>query len=291
MPIVIGAIAPHGIRTIPLLSDTADGAPRTRQALLELGRRFAAADLDVLVICGPHGVRVNGFVSLSDTGRGAGTVYWRDKTVELNVRMDRELAGQIADRARARDVPVAQIGFGGTNPSQSVLQLDWSVIVPAWFAGYQTNMPGLGHPLADRPADIDRAGGPALIVANPSRMLPRESNVEFGRAVAEAANDSGKRVGFIASCDWSHTHVDSHRFRAHPAAKEVDARVVEAIKSDNLAALMDIDDTDAQNAAIDGLWQALMLEGARQVTPMTVDFLSYEVAEYFGMIVATYHPS
>ena len=121
-------------------------------------------------------------------------------------------------------------------------------------------------------------------------MLPREANIEFGRAVAEAANESGKRVGFIASCDWSHTHVDSHRFKQHPAAKEVDARVVQAIKDDNIASLIDLDEAAAGNAAIDGLWQALMLEGVKQVTPMPVDFLSYEVADYFGMIVATYQP-
>ncbi len=290
MPIVIGAISPHGIRTIPLLSESADGAPNTRQALLELGRRFAAANLDILFISGPHGIRVNNFVSLSDTGRGAGTVYWRDKRVELNVPMDREFAQAVADKAREYDVPVAQVGFGGTNPSQSVLQLDWSAIVPAWFAAYQINMTGLGHPLADRPADIDSAGGPRLVVANPSRMLPRESNIAFGRAVAEVASASGNRVGFIASCDWSHTHIDSHRFKYHAAAKEVDARVVQAIKDDKIESLIDLDDELASNAAIDGLWQALMLAGVKQVTPMPVDFLSYEVAEYFGMIVATYQP-
>ena len=43
--------------------------------------------------------------------------------------MDREFARQVADKARERGVPVAQIGFGGTNPPSSVLQLDWSVIV------------------------------------------------------------------------------------------------------------------------------------------------------------------
>jgi aromatic ring-opening dioxygenase LigB subunit len=290
MPIVIGAVAPHGIRTIPLLSETADGAMGTRQALLELGRRFEAAKLDVLFISGPHGVRVNGFVSLSDTGRGAGTAHWRGRTVELNVPMDREFAALVAEKAQGRGVPVAQIGFGGTNPPTSVLALDWSAIVPAWFAAYQVNMVGYGHPLSDPPADLDQPGRPKLVVANPSRMLPRESNLEFGRAVAEAANASGKRVGFIASCDWSHTHVDSHRFRHHPAAKEVDALVVQAIQDNDIARLITLDEEQARNAAIDGLWQALMLAGAQQVTPMDVDFLSYEVAEYFGMIVATFQP-
>ena len=70
----------------------------------------------------------------------------------------------------------------------------------------------------------------------------------------------------------------------------MDARVVQAIKDDDIASLIDLDEAAASNAAIDGLWQALMLEGVKQVTPMPVDFLSYEVAEYFGMIVATYQP-
>jgi aromatic ring-opening dioxygenase LigB subunit len=290
MPIVLGAIAPHGIRTIPLLSDTADGAPATRAALLELGRRFAAARPEILFIAGPHGIRVNGYVSLSDTARGAGTAYWRGRTVELNVPMDHAFAQLVAEKAEARGVPVAQVGFGGTNRLTSVLQLDWSVLVPAWFAAYPVNMVGLGHPLADRGDMLDDPQAPALVVANPSRMLPREVNIEFGQAVAEAANESGKRVGFIASCDWSHTHADNHRFRYHPAAQEVDRIVVEFIKDDALARLLDIPEEAAQNAAIDGLWQSLILEGVKRVTPLTVDFLSYEVAEYFGMIVAVYHP-
>jgi len=72
--------------------------------------------------------------------------------------------------------------------------------------------------------------------------------------------------------------------------EEVDALVVQAIQDNDIARLMTLDEEQARNAAIDGLWQALMLAGAQQVTPMDVDFLSYEVGEYFGMIVATFQP-
>lgn len=290
MPLVIGAIAPHGIRTIPLLSDSADGAMGTRTAYLELGRRFAAAELDILFITGPHGIRVNDFISLSDTVRGAGTAHWKGRTVELNVPMNRDFAQTVADRARARGVPVAQVGYGGTNPASSVLALDWSAIVPAWFAAYPVNMTNMGYVLAGRDSGQEPPAGPELVVANPSRTIPRQLNVEFGKAIAEAANASDKRVGLIASCDWSHTHADAGHFRRHPAAREVDALVVTAIQDNDIMRLIDLDEQQASDAAIDGLWQALMLEGARQVTPMRVDFLSYEVAEYFGMIVALYEP-
>src|SRR5438046_1496473 len=55
MPLVIGAVAPHRFPIIPDIIVDAEGALRTRDAMLELGRRFAAAQSDVVVISGPHG--------------------------------------------------------------------------------------------------------------------------------------------------------------------------------------------------------------------------------------------
>lgn len=288
MPIVIGAVAPHGFPIIPEISDDADGALATRAAMLEMGRRFADAGVEVLFITGPHGIRVNGFVSLSDAGRGAGTLHWHDRTVELMVRMDLDLAHSIADKARARGVPVAQVGYGGSDPKASVLPLDWGILTPAWFAGHQQNMRGRGHVLADLYTRAEPSSGPALVTANPSRLLPRAMNVEFGRAVAEAALEDGRRIGFIASCDWAHSHDPNGPYGAHPDAKRMDEQVVQAIKDDDIMSLIDLDEQFVRNAAIDGLWQLLMLEGARQVTPMKPDFLCYEAPTYYGMIVAVY---
>ena len=70
----------------------------------------------------------------------------------------------------------------------------------------------------------------------------------------------------------------------------MDEMVVQAIKDNDIMRLIDLDDEFIGNAAIDGLWQLLMLEGAMQVVPMEVDFLSYEAPTYYGMIVATYKP-
>ena len=52
--------------------------------------------------------------------------------------------------------------------------------------------------------------------------------------------------------------------------------------------LIDLDEGRARDAAIDGLWQTLMLSGVLDVTPMNVELLSYEAPTYYGMLVAVW---
>ena len=291
MPLVIGAVAPHGFPIIPEISDDAEGAMRTRESMLEMQRRFAEAQPDVVFIATPHGFRVNGFISLADCARGAGTLSLGDRKVEMNLPFDLGLTDAIAERARARDIPVAQVGYGGSNRNQSIMPMDWGTMTPLWFAGHNQNLTGRGHVLSALFDGVPESTGPAAVVAQPSRMLPKEVNVEFGKAVAEAAEADERRIAFIASCDWGHRHDANHPNGYHPDSKRVDDMVSQAIRDDAILSLLDLGDETISNAAIDGLWQLLMLEGAKQVVPMTPEFLSYEAPTYYGMIVAMYDPT
>jgi aromatic ring-opening dioxygenase LigB subunit len=288
MPIVIGAVVPHGFPIIPEISEDADGALQTREAMLEVQRRIADARPEVVFISGPHGVRVNGFISLADCARGAGTLHWKGRTIEMNVPFDLPMTDAIVERARASDIPVAQVGYGGSNRNQSVLPMDWGIMTPLWFAGHDTNMVGKGHVLASLFEGVPETGGPAAVIANPSRLLPRQANVDFGRVVAEAAEADPRRIAFIASCDWAHRHDPDGPNGFHPDAPRMDALVSQAVKDNDILRLIDLDDEFIHNAAIDGLWQLLMLAGAQQVVPLDAEFLSYEAPTYYGMIVATY---
>lgn len=292
MPLVIGAVAPHGFPIIPEISDDAEGALKTREAMLEMGRRFKGAELDAIFIAGPHGIRVNGHISLAEVRRAAGTLRLGDKTIEMNMPVDGDLTDQIHDAAVAKGVPVAMVGYGGSTREGSVLPADWGVMTPLWFAGHDTNVVGAGHPLADLFNQLpEEETGPPVVIANMARSAPRQANIDFGKAVAEVAQASEKRIGFIASCDWAHRHDPDGPNGFHPDAARMDAEVVEAIKANDLLRLFDLDDEYIQNAAIDGLWQSLMLGGALEVVPMDVDFLSYEAPSYYGMIVATWQPA
>ena len=287
MPLVFAAIAPHGFPLIPDLSDDAGGALATRATMEELGRRAVAAGVEALVIAGPHGVRVEGAISLADTARAAGALAWQEREVELNVPVDGPLTDAIAAASRSRGIPIAMVGYAGHRRDTSVLPLDWGILTPLWFLGHGRNMPGHGDVLSEPPAaDI----GPPVVIVTPSRSVPRATLVDFGVGVAEAAANDPRPIAFIASCDWGHAHRVDGPYGFHPEAAAVDAEVAAAVAANDLKTLIDLDEGRAQDAAIDGLWQALMLAGALETVPMHVELLSYEAPTYYGMLVAVWSP-
>lgn len=288
MPLVASLISPHGWDLIPVLDEHAGGAVATQQALMQAGVLFAETGVDTIVLAGPHGIRVEGAMALGNVGRGAGTLERQGHIAEMNVPYDRPLALEIAAACAIVGVPTALAGYAGNRPDQSATPLDWGAMVPLWFLGHDDNRPGSGSVLSPTPADDH---GPAIVLITPSRALPRRAMVAFGRVLGEVFAASEKKIGFVASCDWGHSHAETGPYGFHPAAKVVDEQVVAAIKANDLLSLIELPDADVQNAAIDGLWQVLMLAGIQQITPLDVTFRTYEVPDYFGMIVATYLPT
>ncbi len=285
--LVFAAVAPHGFPIIPELSEDAEGALATRAAMQELGRRCAAARPEVLVVATPHGVRVDGTICLANVARGAGTLRWHGRQVEMNVPVDGRLTDSIAATAREMGLPIALAGFAGNRRDQSVIPLDWGTITPLLFLGHDRNLAGYGDVLAPRPEEDP---GPPVVIATPSRALPRAAMVTFGEAIAEAAARDSRRVAFIASCDWAHTHRADGPYGFHPDAAVVDELVVAALRDNDPGRLIDLPEEQVANAAIDGLWQTLMLAGAMRRVPMRGEVLSYEAPSYYGMIVAAFDP-
>ena len=285
MSLVFAAIVPHGFPIIPDLSEDAEGGMATREAMLEFGRRIQAAKPDVVVIATPHGMRAEGMVALAAVSRGAGKLEWEGKSFEMNIPVDLDFTDEIAAQAKKRGVPHALIGYAGNRRDQSAAPLDWGIITPSYFIGHTRNLEGLGSVLAKAP-DEDIA--PPIVIVNPSRQLPYEANVEFGRAIADAAKASDKRVAFIASCDWGHCHIPEGPYGYNAESARVDALVVDAVKRNDIKSLMSLTEKETSDAAIDGLWQTLMLDGFIEGTGASSDFLVYEAPRYYGMIVATY---
>jgi aromatic ring-opening dioxygenase LigB subunit len=284
--VVFAGVAPHGWPLIHDLSEDAVGALQTRTALEEFGRRCAAAKPEAIVIATPHGVRVEEAVCLARVARGVGTLRHEGRVVEMNVPVDRRLTEGIAAAARERGISVALAGFGGNNPEESAISLDWGTMVPLWFVGHGRNQAGYGDVLADAPAEDL---GPPVVIVTPSRALPREALVAFGEAVGEAATRDGRRVAFVASCDWAHTHKGG-RYGENDAAVEVDQAVLAALREGEPGRLIDLDEALAEAAAIDGLWQTLILAGVLRQTPLRGEVLSYEAPPAYatGMIVAVF---
>ena len=230
--IVFAAIAPHG---------DVDETPELLAAMQELGRRCTA---DIAVVVTPHNVHVQGHFAVVTAARvGAHSV-------------DRALAQAVIDAARADGLPVLGVSYGGNDPAEAELPLDWGTEVPLRFVQ------------AER-----------VVVVAPARDRPLEEHVRLGAAIARASGDEA--VALIASADHGHAHDPDGPYGFHPAAAEYDRRFLELLDAERLdfAPLAEL----VGDAKADSLWQLLVLQGA--VTG-GAELLAYAAPTYYGMAVA-----
>lgn len=287
MPLVAAAIMPHGFSVISAMDNGVEDVQHLRRAMERIGTEFRDVGVDVIVLVGPHGTRVDGAMAFVRTGRAAGTIAHDGKSVEMNVPVDYEFVDEIAAAVRADGIPFAAVGFGGNRMNQAVAPMDWGAMGPLWFLGHHQDRTGHGNVLAPTPEGDE---GPPVVLITPSRMLGRDQQIAFGRSLGRIFQESGRRVGFVASCDWSHVHTESGPYGAHPIATTIDETIQIAIRANDLASLQHVPEPDVEAAAIDGLWQVLILAGIQQRVPLRSELLSYGIDGYYSMIVASFMP-
>jgi aromatic ring-opening dioxygenase LigB subunit len=266
-PFVFSCITPHGGEIIPELSGEAPERMRkTRESMKRIGKGMADAKPDCIILLTPHGTRINGQFSIADSERLEGVLEENDLVYKMQRLTERNLARKIVQEAVQTGVPVASINYGTSEGPFSCLQLDWGAMVPLRF------MPEV-----------------PVVIITPSRVISLEQHVRFGTAIRQAVQKSGKRVGFVASCDWSHAHDENGPYGFHPAAKQLDEETVELIKNNQLEKMIEWDESYIENAKPDGIWQTMILAGAIPFEERNVEFLSYEAPTYFGLICAIYN--
>lgn len=275
--LVFACIAPHGSDVIAeLAGQRAATTAATRTAMEELGRRMEAAQPETLVVLTPHGVRVADAICVMTTERAVGVLEGDGEQeharIEVDMAVDTELGLLVTEHATRRyRVPVVAAIYGASSGEGCFTPLDWGAVVPLWFLGTRQPDP------------------PAIVTITPSRSLTLAQLYDFGTVLAETAYEAGRRVALVASADWGHAHA-AGPYGYDPAAAEFDAMVVELIREGDLNRLLSVDLDFANRAKVDGLWQAVILAGALQHTPMRGELLSYEAPSYFGMLVASYSP-
>jgi aromatic ring-opening dioxygenase LigB subunit len=267
--IVFAAIAPHGTLAVPEAPPAAvDGAEATQAAMEELGRRWAAARPEATIVFTPHNVHVDGHFAVATATAAAGSLAdWDAPEVTLELPLDRPLALAVVDALRAEGLPAVGVSYGGNDPAQAVMPLDWGALIPLWFMGGRT------EPQV-----------PAVVVS-PARDLPLADHVRAGATVARAVE--GRRVAVVASADHGHAHDPDGPYGFDPAAADFDARVVEIVGENRLGDLLDLDPALVEAAKADSWWQMVMLHGALG-DRWRGELLSYEAPTYFGMLCAAY---
>jgi aromatic ring-opening dioxygenase LigB subunit len=271
MPLVFGAIAPHGGEIVPELAADPATMARTRAGILELGRRCAAARPDTIVVLDPHGSVVRGHLAIGATKHAAGILEESDgRGIQAAFETDLGFVHAVLENG-AGSLPLVRLR-GEETGEDAVLPLSWGALIPLWF---------LAEPLAPKPR---------VVVIAPDRGLPREMLVRLGVLLARVAQARPERVALVASCDQGHAHDPDGPYGYSPASAEHDVAMCAAIAEDDLPRLIDWPEAFLEEAKVDAYWQTIILAGALGLVPMRAALLSYEAPTYFGMIVAAYTP-
>jgi len=101
--IVFAGIAPHG-----------ELERQLREAMKELGRRCAAAEPETAIVLTPHSVHVEGHFAVVTAARVG---EWET---------DRELARRLL----AIELPILGVSYGGNDPAQAEMPIDWGTEIP-----------------------------------------------------------------------------------------------------------------------------------------------------------------
>jgi aromatic ring-opening dioxygenase LigB subunit len=272
MTLVYACIAPHGGEIVPELAPKrwAEKFVQTRKGMLRLAQDIKRAKPSLIVIASPHNLRLWKNIAIVTAHNSSGIVRGSSKSIKVRARCDVAFARKLLRNAEAEKLPVVAASYGTAEGSLSDMPMDWGTLIPLWFFLKLNRMKA------------------RIVIVTPSREIPLAKNVEMGRIIAETAEDDRGRVIFVASADQAHAHKKSGPYGFSKHATEYDGRVVDAVKSNRLMAILEFDQELIEAAKPDSLWQMAMLVGATQKLKFQSKLYSYQVPTYFGMLCAAF---
>jgi aromatic ring-opening dioxygenase LigB subunit len=271
MPLVYACVIPHGGETVPTLAGKQLSLfSPTRRGMKALALSMKEARPDTMVVATPHNLRLPKHIGVVISEYSSGRVSEGKKEIKLKARCDLEFSKMVVEAAERRGLPVVAANYGALEGPMSDLAMDWGTLIPLWFLLRGTRLRS------------------RVVIVTPSRGIPLGQNFEFGKVVAEVAEDEKKRVAFVASADQAHAHKRDGPYGFDARAADYDRRVVEAVRENRLGSIMKMSPLLVEGAKPDSLWQMTMLAGALSVVPMVGELVSYQVPTYYGMLCASF---
>jgi aromatic ring-opening dioxygenase LigB subunit len=272
MGVVFACVAPHGAEVIPeLAGDMADAFAETRRGMEQLASLLQKQRPETIVLTTPHNLRLAATIGVVTSEFTEGSLAANNKQVKLRCTCDLQLARAILKNAEKSSLPIVGANYGTSEGPASCMPMDWGTLIPLWFFTHQTS------------------DEPRVVVLTPSREIPLQNLVSLGRIIAETADETERRVAFVASADQGHAHKADGPYGFNLASKEFDELVKQAILKDDLRPLLSLSPQFVEDAKPDSLWQIAILQGILEHVPMNGSLLSYQVPTYYGMLCAAYH--
>ena len=266
MPILAAFTVPHPPMIVPAVGRGSEKQiEATIRAYEQAADEIAALRPETIIISSPHSVMYADYFHISP-GEGAHGSFgdFRAPGVKFDEKYDTALVHETERLANGRLFPAGTLG--NKKP-----ELDHGTMVPLYFIRQKYT------------------GG--MIMRVGLSGLPLIENYRFGKLIAEAVENTGRRAVFVASGDLSHKLQDYGPYGFAPEGPEYDRRIMDVLGRGAFGELLDFDETFCDKAAECGHRSFVIMAGALDGLAVKAEALSHEDVTGVGYGICTFYPA
>lgn len=266
MPIIGAFIMPHPPIIIPEVGKGEETKIRkTIDAYRKAARQIADLKPETIVLTTPHAVAYADYLHISPGDKAEGNfASFGAPNTKAEFTYDTEFVAKLTEEAKRAGIPAGT--FGEKDPS-----VDHGALVPLTFVNEVY------------------AGKYRLVRCSISGLGPLV-HYNYGRCIAKAAKDIGRRTVIIASGDLSHKLKVDGPYGFAKEGPEFDKQVTDAMKTGDFMRFLTFDNEFCESAAECGLPSFTIMAGAFDSIAVKPDFLSYEGTFGVGYAVCSFLP-
>lgn len=268
MGIKNGYILPHPPIIVPQVGRGREmDAAATIDAVKKAAREIAADKPSTIILSSPHAPCFKDFVYISDNSILSGDLSsFGCPGEKFEFKNNEELAAEIISRAEAMG-----ISAGGLNESQKWIygiteNLDHGALVPLYYISRELKDFKLVH------------------ISTP--FLPLEDIYKFGQCIKDAVEALGENAVYVASGDLSHKLTKDAPAGYSTSGARFDSYLIDKLKSNDLEALIHMDEKLLEEAAQCGTRSFVMMLGALSGCKLHTEVYSYEGPFGVGYLIA-----
>ena len=265
MSILAAFMVPHPPLIVPAVGKGGQAQiAATTRAYEQVAEEIAALAPDTIVISSPHTVMYSDYFHLSPGTTASGS--FRDfgaPEVRFEETYDTELVEAAEESARRHGLPAGTLG-------QREKRLDHGTMVPLYFIR-------------------QRYSGGRLVRVGLSG-LPLTDHYTLGTLIARAAEETGRRVVWVASGDLSHKLQSHGPYGYVPEGPEYDRRLMDVCARAAFGELFEFDESFCEKAAECGHRSFVMMAGALDGRAVEAKTLSYQDVTGVGYGICTFYP-
>ncbi len=265
MAIEAAYMVPHPPMIVPQVGRGSEAQiPATRAAYEKVAEEIAALAPETIIISSPHAAMYADYFHISPGAWAEGSFRrFRAPEVRFREEYDTELVEAIERIAGERGFPAGTAGE--RDPA-----LDHGVMVPLWF--------------------IRRAFSDFRLVRIGLSGLPLTEHYALGQIIRRAAEETGRRIVYVASGDLSHKLQAYGPYGFAPEGPQYDERVMDVCARGAFGELFDFDEVFCEKAAECGHRSFVMMAGALDGTAVRAERLSHEDVTGVGYGVCAFYP-